>query len=110
MPKHPIMLPVLPSSTPTGISYDPVEQLIYWADFNGDFYQSSLHGSSPVLLKRGLGRGMTLGVEVDFVGRNIYFGDSHADMIRVKAIGSSIEVLLTNVESPQGIALDRLSG
>ena len=102
------MLPVLPSSTPTGISYDPVEQLIYWADFNGDIYQSSLKESSPVLVKRG--RGAALGVEVDFFGRNIYFADLYEDMIRVKAIGSSTEVLLINVESPQRIALDSLSG
>lgn len=49
-------------------------------------------------------------IEIDLVGRNIYFADEDEDKIRVATLDGSYQALILNVESPQGIALDILSG
>ena len=91
-----------------GISYDPTEKRIYWTDVYGSIWGSLVNGSFPQVLERGLRT--PKGIEIDVVGRNIYFANEAEDNIRVKAIDGSHQAILVNVESPQGIALDSLSG
>ena len=91
-----------------GISYDPTEKRIYWTDVYGSIRGSLLNGSLPQVLERGLGR--PRGIEIDVVGRNIYFANEGENNIRVKSIDGPYQAILVNVESPQGIALDSLSG
>lgn len=103
-PVLPMMLPIHLYVEPSGISYDPIEQQIYWNDIYRYIYRSSLNDSSPQFVHRSIG--IPTGIAIDFVGRNIYFADYTENSIRVKAINNSYQVLLINVESPQGIALD----
>ena len=91
-----------------GISYDPTEKRIYWTDVYGGIRGSLVNGSFPQVLEIGLGT--PKGIEIDVVGRNIYFANEAENNIRVKAIDGSYQAILVNVESPQGIALDSLSG
>ena len=49
-------------------------------------------------------------IEIDLVGRNIYFADQNENTIRVATLDGSYQAVLVEVPSPQGIALDSVSG
>lgn len=51
-----------------------------------------------------------MGIEIDPVGRNIYFADENENSIKIAKLDGSHAVALVNVQSPQGIALDISSG
>jgi len=101
-------LSILLDDTPRGISYDPTERRIYWTDTYGNINRAFLTSSSVEVLTRG--HGSPMDIEIDLVGRNIYFADEDEDKIRVATLDGSYQALILNVESPQGIALDILSG
>ena len=105
----PPMLPLDVFYSPVGVSYDPFEKLMYWTDTNGNIRKSRLNDSLPqYVLPRPMRQPMSL--DIDIVARNIYVAEEGGNKIRVIAIDESVLADLIDVDSPQGIALDSLSG
>ena len=96
------------AQTGTGISYDPTENRVYWTDECGDVYRAFLNNGSQQLVIRNP-RGL-VDMEIDIVGRNIYFADQYDNSIRVARLDGSYQAVIVNVQSPQGLALDSVSG
>jgi len=51
-----------------------------------------------------------MGIEIDPVGRNIYFADQNDNTIKIAKLDGSYQTVIVEVPSPQGIALDSVSG
>ena len=93
---------------PTAISYDSKEKQIYWTDDYGNIYRSFLNNGTREAVVRGLSSPM--GIDVDVIGRNVYFADSNDNNIRVASLDGSDQANLVDVQSPQSIALDSVDG
>ena len=101
-----------PSSTcskwQTAVSYDPVENTVYWTDGCTNIYRGSLNSNGSQVVIRGMKR--PVDIEIDPVGRNIYFADQDDNTIGVAKLDGSYQTVIVEVPSPQGIALDSVSG
>ena len=51
-----------------------------------------------------------MGIELDLVGRNIYFADYYGDKISIASLDGAHQNVLVYVPNPQAIALDSESG
>lgn len=91
------------------ISYDPIENAIYWSDYCRDVYRTSLNNGSKQLLIRKMIRDGSVDVEIDVIGRNIYIADPSADNIRVATLDGSYQAVVIKIQSPWMLALDSVS-
>ena len=108
IPHHLVPLPIALDTTPYGVSYDPIENRIYWTDYYGRINRAFLSNSSSEVVMKGLWRPMD--IEIDQDGRNMYFAVEYDNHIKVAKLDGSYETVIVTVESPQGIALDSSSG
>ena len=100
--------PLIPlDSTAIGISYDPVENQIFWSTSSGRIHQTFLNNGSSKTVVKGLR--MLLGIEIDLIGRNLYFADYHYNVIKVATLDGSYQATLVDVFRPQMLALDSVS-
>ena len=106
--ESPQILPVLLSSSPVGVAYDPVEMQIYFTDSNGRIGRFAPNGSYPEIIRSGLGT--PVGIAIDSASRNIYFAVESDNKIRVRSIHGPYEAILVDIDSPQSIVLDVSSG
>jgi DNA-binding beta-propeller fold protein YncE len=93
---------------PNGIAIDPGNGKMYWGDTGTRKLQrSNLDGSNI----EDLIEVRSSDVAIDPVGGKIYWTDSFADAIqRANLDGSGVEILVSGLESPEGIALDPAGG
>ena len=90
------------------MSYDPIENSIYWSNGCGGIYKGLLaSGVHQAVIRNS--KGIT-DIEIDIFGRNIYFTAQHSNTIRVAALDGSYQTVIVQVQSPQGLALDSASG
>ncbi len=65
------------------LGYDSADRRVYWTSTDegaeGVMYTDLLHGNRSQYLVRGEDFHLPEGLAVDYVGRNVYFTDSHAD-------------------------------
>ena len=92
----------------TAMSYDPIENSIYWSNGCGDIYKGPLTSGVHQAVIRNSKR--ITDIEIDIVGRNIYFTAQHSNTIRVATLDGSFQTVIVQVQSPQGLALDSTSG
>ncbi|XP_048254821.1 uncharacterized protein LOC124138972 isoform X1 [Haliotis rufescens] len=113
------------SPSPSAVSYDPIEQFVYWSDTTENIiYRTSLDGSErEVFLNCSHGVGVVDGLAVDWEARRLYFtnmGHSTPGLDGVVYSWHRIEVIsldgrnrktvVTDVESPRGLDLDMRNG
>ena len=76
---------------------------MYWTDYNGAIRRASIHnGMDEVVLSDFI----LTSIQIDTVGRNMYFADYYSGNIRVASLDGTYQAVLIDVEFPQGIALD----
>ena len=92
----------------TAVSYDPIENTVYWTDGCTNIYRGFLSSNGSQVVIKSLRRPM--GIEIDPVGRNIYFADQDDNTIKIAKLDGSHQTVIVEVPSPQGIALDSVSG
>ncbi|PFX27283.1 Low-density lipoprotein receptor-related protein 6 [Stylophora pistillata] len=100
---QPIYLKITLNSEPIAIAYDPQEKQMYWTDYNRAIRRASIHnGMDEVVLSDFI----LTSIQIDTVGRNMYFADYYSGNIRVASLDGTYQAVLIDVEFPQGIALD----
>jgi len=90
------------------MTYDPVENTVYWSDGCKNIYRGFLNRRGAQVVIKSTRRPMD--IEIDLVGRNIYLADRNENTIRVARLDGSYQAVLVEVPSPQGIALDSVNG
>lgn len=89
-----------------GLAVDPLDQRIYWNDGVGDsLTRANLDGSFPETLLTMPG-GLQGGIAIDYVRDRLYFFDGSGSLLRANLDGSDLEVVLSGLIFPRGVALD----
>lgn len=95
----------------SGIATDPGAGVMFWGLFwEGQIMGSGLDGSNSTIVIA-TGSSSVWDIEVDPIGRKLYWTDPHGGAIRrANYDGTNVEDVLTGLQSPVGIALDLLNG
>ncbi|XP_071510756.1 low-density lipoprotein receptor-related protein 6-like [Diadema antillarum] len=94
---------------PVGVSYDPVEEKVYWSDVKfRRIGRASLDGSQQELFDN---TGYADSLAVDSVSRLLYWADVDQSAIIVASLdGSNRKTLVTGLKKPRSIALHPVDG
>lgn len=93
----------------TGVSFDPVDKLVYYAEsYPGIIRRGFLNGTADEAIIRGVYYPNRLAI--DYINRIIYFTDSSRNRIDIAALDGKHRGMLIATTWPEGIALDLKNG
>ncbi|XP_030855970.1 low-density lipoprotein receptor-related protein 5-like [Strongylocentrotus purpuratus] len=96
---------------PIGISFDPVERMVYWTDVEKrEVNRASLDGSrQDTIAIENIGQ--PDGIAVDSISKLVYWSDLATRSISVSTLdGSDRKTLVTNIAKPRAIVLHPVEG